>query len=87
MSTVSRKYSAGMSRSVRYSRNARRAVASASALPLDTADMDELYDLPFNRAPHPMYADEPVPAFETVKSSLVIHATKHEPGVPLELRG
>jgi uncharacterized radical SAM protein YgiQ len=42
------------------------------ALPLETADMDELYDLPFNRAPHPMYADAPVPAFETVKNSLVI---------------
>jgi uncharacterized radical SAM protein YgiQ len=42
------------------------------ALPLDTAQMDELYDLPFNRAPHPMYADEKVPAFETVKDSLVI---------------
>lgn len=42
------------------------------AMPLDTATMDELYDLPFNRAPHPMYADAPVPAFETVKNSLVI---------------
>ncbi|HEY1584179.1 MAG TPA: YgiQ family radical SAM protein, partial [Polyangia bacterium] len=42
------------------------------ALPLETADMDELYDLPFNRAPHPMYGDASVPAFETVKSSLVI---------------
>jgi uncharacterized radical SAM protein YgiQ len=42
------------------------------ALPLDTEQMDELYDLPFNRAPHPMYGDERVPAFETVKDSLVI---------------
>jgi uncharacterized radical SAM protein YgiQ len=42
------------------------------AMPLDTATMDELYDLPFNRAPHPMYASESVPAFETVKNSLVI---------------
>jgi uncharacterized radical SAM protein YgiQ len=42
------------------------------ALPLETAEMDELYDLPFNRAPHPMYGDESVPAFETVKDSLVI---------------
>jgi uncharacterized radical SAM protein YgiQ len=42
------------------------------ALPLETAEMDELYDLPFNRAPHPMYRDEKVPAFETVKDSLVI---------------
>jgi uncharacterized radical SAM protein YgiQ len=42
------------------------------ALPLETEEMDALYDLPFNRAPHPMYKDAPVPAFETVKSSLVI---------------
>jgi uncharacterized radical SAM protein YgiQ len=42
------------------------------ALPLETAEMDELYDLPFNRAPHPMYGDKRVPAFETVKDSLVI---------------
>lgn len=32
--------------------------------------MDELYDLPFNRVPHPMY-DAPIPAFETVKHSVV----------------
>jgi uncharacterized radical SAM protein YgiQ len=42
------------------------------SLPLETVDMDELYDLPFNRAPHPMYGDATVPAFETVKNSLVI---------------
>ncbi len=42
------------------------------ALPLEPAEMDELYDLPFNRTPHPMYGDERVPAFETVKDSLVI---------------
>ena len=42
------------------------------ALPLETVDMDELYDLPFNRAPHPMYGDASVPAYETVKNSLVI---------------
>ncbi len=34
--------------------------------------MDELYDLPFNRAPHPMYAGEGIPAFETVKHSVVL---------------
>jgi uncharacterized radical SAM protein YgiQ len=37
----------------------------------DTVAMDELYDLPFNRVPHPMYA-EPIPAYETVKHSVVI---------------
>ncbi len=34
--------------------------------------MDELYDLPFNRAPHPMYGRESVPAFEIVKHSVVL---------------
>jgi radical SAM superfamily enzyme YgiQ (UPF0313 family) len=33
--------------------------------------MDELYDLPFTRAPHPMYT-EPIPGYETVKHSLVL---------------
>ena len=37
----------------------------------DPVAMDELYDLPFNRAPHPTYA-EPIPAFETVKHSVVL---------------
>jgi uncharacterized radical SAM protein YgiQ len=40
------------------------------ALPLETSDMDALYDLPFARAAHPAYA-EPIPAFETVKHSIV----------------
>jgi uncharacterized radical SAM protein YgiQ len=36
-----------------------------------TVAMDELYDLPFNRVPHPMY-QEPIPAYETVKHSVVL---------------
>ncbi|MBI4508494.1 MAG: YgiQ family radical SAM protein [Deltaproteobacteria bacterium] len=36
-----------------------------------SVSMDELYDLPFNRAPHPSY-DAPIPAFETVKHSIVL---------------
>jgi uncharacterized radical SAM protein YgiQ len=40
------------------------------AFPLETRDMDELYDLPFARVPHPSYAD-PIPAYETVKHSIV----------------
>ncbi|MFZ5441735.1 MAG: YgiQ family radical SAM protein [Myxococcota bacterium] len=39
---------------------------------LDNVAMDELYDLPFNRAPHPMYRDEGIPAFEIVKHSIVL---------------
>jgi uncharacterized radical SAM protein YgiQ len=33
--------------------------------------MDELYDLPFNRVPHPMYTER-IPAYETVKHSIVL---------------
>ena len=40
------------------------------ALPLETKDMDELYDLPFTRIPHWSY-DAPVPAYQTVKHSVV----------------
>jgi len=48
------------------------------ALPLDDdagtdsgIAMDELYDLPFNRVPHPMYRER-IPAYETVKHSVVL---------------
>ncbi len=41
------------------------------ALPLEEGDMDGLYDLPFTRRPHPSYGDERVPAYETVKHSIV----------------
>lgn len=40
------------------------------AQPLDTQTMDELYDLPFCRVAHFSYS-EPIPAFETVKHSIV----------------
>src|SRR3954469_11635132 len=41
------------------------------ALPLSEQEMDALYDLPFERASHPSYRGESVPAFETVKESIV----------------
>lgn len=41
------------------------------ALPLDESEMDGLYALPFVRAPHPSYGGERIPAFETVKESIV----------------
>lgn len=37
-----------------------------------TVAMDELYDLPFNRVPHPLYKNEGIPAYETVKHSIVL---------------
>jgi uncharacterized radical SAM protein YgiQ len=44
---------------------------NSPALPLEEADMDGLYDLPFTRLPHPAYGDERIPAYETVKHSIV----------------
>jgi uncharacterized radical SAM protein YgiQ len=40
------------------------------ALPLETSDMDELYDLPFTRLPHFSYRAQ-IPAYVTVKHSIV----------------
>jgi uncharacterized radical SAM protein YgiQ len=73
---------ASMSRAFQYETNAHNGrpllqTAGAAAvyfnppaLPLEEAEMDALYALPFQRAPHPSYA-QPVPAFETVKHSIV----------------
>ncbi len=41
------------------------------APPLTEEEMDGLYDLPFVRAPHPSYGGERIPAFDTVKHSIV----------------
>jgi uncharacterized radical SAM protein YgiQ len=40
------------------------------AVPLETAEMDFLYDLPFARRPHWSYGEK-IPAFETIKHSIV----------------
>ncbi len=41
------------------------------AEPLPESEMDALYDLPFARRPHWMYGTARIPAFETVKHSIV----------------
>jgi uncharacterized radical SAM protein YgiQ len=41
------------------------------SLPLDESEMDALYDLPFARRPHFGYGGERIPAFETIKHSIV----------------
>ena len=39
------------------------------AIPLSTAELDAVYELPFARAPHPSY-DQPIPAFDMVRWSI-----------------
>src|SRR5262249_6107679 len=41
------------------------------ALPLDESEMDGLYDLPFERRPHDSYGTQRIPAFETIRHSIV----------------
>ncbi|MEG6585476.1 YgiQ family radical SAM protein [Dendrosporobacter sp. 1207_IL3150] len=49
-------------------------VQNKPALPLTTAEMDEIYDLPYKRTYHPIYEkDGGVPAIQEVKFSLVSH--------------
>ncbi|RUL88383.1 YgiQ family radical SAM protein [Tautonia sociabilis] len=47
-------------------------VCNPPALPITQADMDRIYGLPYTRRPHPMYGDEPIPAFEAIKDSVTI---------------
>ena len=41
-------------------------------LPLTTAEMDQLYDLPFQRVPHPSYGNARIPAYEMIRFSVNI---------------
>ncbi len=74
---------AAMSRAFQYETNAHNGRAilqvhgqqavyfNPPALPLAEAEMDGLYDLPFVRSPHPSYQGARIPAFDTVKDSIV----------------
>ncbi|MBL8619690.1 MAG: YgiQ family radical SAM protein [Myxococcales bacterium] len=41
-------------------------------LPLTTAEMDALYELPYQRVPHPGYAGAKIPAYEMIRFSVTI---------------
>ncbi|MBA3501915.1 MAG: YgiQ family radical SAM protein, partial [Deltaproteobacteria bacterium] len=41
-------------------------------LPLSTTEMDELYELPFSRLPHPKHQGTKLPAYEMIKFSVTI---------------
>ena len=41
-------------------------------IPLTSAEMDAVYDLPYARAPHPSYGDAKIPAWEMIKFSVTI---------------
>jgi uncharacterized radical SAM protein YgiQ len=41
-------------------------------LPLTSAEMDRIYELPYARVPHPEYADAKIPAYEMIRFSVTI---------------
>src|SRR6202162_4887107 len=41
-------------------------------IPLTTAEMDWIYDLPFQRRPHPLYGDAHIPAYKMIRFSVAI---------------
>ncbi|MBP8925079.1 MAG: YgiQ family radical SAM protein [Pseudomonadales bacterium] len=41
-------------------------------LPLSTVEMDGVYDLPYQRTPHPAYGDSRIPAYEMIRFSINI---------------
>ncbi|AWK85071.1 YgiQ family radical SAM protein [Azospirillum thermophilum] len=41
-------------------------------IPLETTEMDQVYDLPYARAPHPAYGDARIPAWEMIRFSVNI---------------
>lgn len=42
------------------------------AFPLETEEMDEVFDLPYARVPHPAYGNAKIPAYEMIKTSVNI---------------
>ena len=41
-------------------------------LPLTTAEMDAIYELPYQRQPHPFYGEAKIPAYEMIRFSVTI---------------
>lgn len=41
-------------------------------IPLETEEMDWIFDLPYQRRPHPSYGEEKIPAYDMIKTSVNI---------------
>ena len=47
-------------------------VINPPAIPLSTQELDEVYELPYSRLPHPSYGTAKIPAYEMIKTSVTI---------------
>ena len=62
----------GSARTVVQRHGDRLLIASPPALPLSESEMDAIYALPFEKAPHPAYREQ-IPAWEQIKTSITSH--------------
>ncbi len=47
-------------------------VVNPPQMPMEEAEMDRVYGLPYTRRPHPSYGDQPIPALQVVRHSIQI---------------
>ena len=69
---ASREQNPGSARTVVQRHGDRLLISYPPALPLSEAEMDAIYALPFEKAPHPSY-QEKIPAWEQIKTSITSH--------------
>jgi len=62
----------GNARALRQAHGERDGWLNPPPIPLSTAEMDAVYDLPYARAPHPSYGDARIPAWEMIRFSVNI---------------
>jgi uncharacterized radical SAM protein YgiQ len=63
---------AGNARALRQGHGERDVWLNPPPIPLTTAELDGVYDLPYARAPHPRYGDAKIPAWEVIRFSINI---------------
>jgi len=62
----------GNARAMRQAHGERDVWLNPPPIPLSTPEMDAVYDLPYARAPHPIYGDARIPAWEMIRFSVNI---------------
>ncbi|MDR2678588.1 MAG: YgiQ family radical SAM protein [Zoogloeaceae bacterium] len=62
----------GNARALKQAHGEREVWLNPPPLPLSTAEMDGVYDLPYARAPHPAYGAAKIPAWEMIRFSISI---------------
>jgi uncharacterized radical SAM protein YgiQ len=69
---ASREQNPGTARTIVQRHGDRLLISSPPALTLSEAEMDSIYALPFEKAPHPSYQEQ-IPAWEQIKTSITSH--------------